>query len=162
MENYNEPETEHANDHEMEPLVITEDIRSYIYETARWTKFLGIMGFIFTGLMVMVALSVGTIMQSMSEIPAYQGLASMGSGIITVLYLFIAAIYFYPSFLMYKFSTAAKTAVLFGSQENLSIAMSKMKSIFKFWGILTIVIIAIYVLMIILISIGAGIAASAA
>jgi hypothetical protein len=40
--------------------------------------------------------------------------------------------------------------------------MSKMKSIFKFWGILTIIIIAIYVLMIVGISIGAGIAASAA
>jgi hypothetical protein len=162
MENYNEPEIEHEAEHEMQPLVITEDIRSYIYESAKWTKFLSIVGFIVTGLMVLIAISVGSVMQSMSEIPAYQGLAALSPGVITVFYLLIALVYFYPSFLMYKFSSAAKLAVLYGSQENLSLAMSKMKSIFKFWGILTIIIIAIYVLMIVGISIGAGIAASAA
>lgn len=162
MENYNDPELEHVEDNGAVTLLVTEDIRSYIYETAKWTKFLSIVGFIFTGLMVMVAFSANAIMQSMSEIPAYQGLAGMGSGIITFFYLLIALVYFYPSFLMYKFSGTAKTAVLYGSQENFSIAMSKMKSIFKFWGILTIILIVMYVLMIVLVGIGAGIAASAA
>jgi len=161
MENYNEPELEHVEDDGAVTLLVTEDIRSYIYETAKWTKFLSIVGFIITGLMVMVAFSANAIMQSMAEIPAYQGLAGMGSGIITFFYLLIALVYFYPSFLMYKFSGAAKTAVLYGSQENFSIAMSKMKSIFKFWAILTIIIIVMYVLMIVLVGIGAGIAASA-
>jgi hypothetical protein len=62
---------------------------------------------------------------------------------------------------MYKFSSAAKLAVLYGSQEGLSEAMAKMKSIFKFWGILTIIFVSLYVLMIVLFSIGAGIAAAA-
>lgn len=162
MENYNDPEIEQEAADEMQPLIITEDIRSYIYETAKWTKFMSIVGFIVTALMVLIALSVSSVMQSMSEIPAYQGLVGLGSGVITVFYLLIALVYFYPSFLMYKFSSAAKVAVFYGSQESLSTAMSKMKSIFKFWGILTIIIIAIYVLMIVGISIGAGIAASAA
>lgn len=162
MENYNEPELEHVEDDGAVTLLVTEDIRSYIYETAKWTKFLSIVGFIITGLMVMVAFSANAIMQSMSEIPAYQGLAGMGSGIITFFYLLIALVYFYPSYLMYKFSSSAKTAVLYGSQESFSLAMSKMKSIFKFWAILTIIIIVMYVFMIVLVGIGAGIAASAA
>lgn len=162
MENYNEPELEHVEDDGPVTLLVTEDVRSYIYETAKWTKFLSIVGFIITGLMVMVAFSANAILQSMSEIPAYQGLAGMGSGIITFFYLLIALVYFYPSYLMYKFSSSAKTAVLYGNQESFSIAMSKMKSIFKFWAILTIIIIVMYVLMIVLVGIGAGIAASAA
>ncbi len=141
-------------------LIITEDVRSYIYETAKWTKFLSIVGFILTGMMAMIALSVGSVMDSMSEIPAYSGLAAMGSGVFIFFYLLLALVYFYPSYLMYKFSSAAKLAVLYGSQESLSEAMSKMKSIFKFWGILTIVFISLYVLMIVLFSIGAGIAAA--
>jgi hypothetical protein len=161
MENYNEPEMGHEEEDDVIRLIITEDVRSYIYETAKWTKFLSIVGFILTGLMVMVALSVGSMMDSMAEIPAYSGLAAMGSGVFIFFYLLLALVYFYPSYLMYKFSSAAKLAVLYGSQEGLSEAMAKMKSIFKFWGILTIVFISLYVLMIVLFSIGAGIAAAA-
>ena len=84
MENYNEPEMGHEEEDDAIRLIVTEDIRSYIYDTAKWTKFLSIVGFIITGLMVMIALSMGTVMQSMSEIPAYSGLASMGSGIFSI------------------------------------------------------------------------------
>ncbi len=160
MENYNEPEMGLEEENGAIRLIVTEDIRSYIYDTAKWTKFLSIVGFIITGLMVMVALSMSSVMQSMSEIPAYSGLAAMGSGVFTMLYLVLALVYFYPSYLMYKFSSAAKLAVLYGSQEGLSEAMSKIKSIFKFWGILTILFISLYVLMIVLFAIGAGIAAA--
>lgn len=159
MENNEAAEIEQEATNEMHPLMITEDIRSYLYETAKWTKFLSIVGFIITALMVLISLSVSSVMQSMSEMPAYQGLAGLNPGIITFVYLLVALVYFYPSFLMFKFSSSAKLAVLYGSQEDLSVAMSKMKSIFKFWGILTIVFIALYVLMVIGISVGAGIAA---
>lgn len=99
-------------------------------------------------------------MQSLSEIPAYAGLVALGSGVIMFFYLLLALLYFYPSYLMYKFSSAAKLAVLYGNQESLSEAMVKMKSIFKFFGVVTVIIISMYVLMVVLFSIGAGIAAA--
>lgn len=160
MENYNEPEVGHEEEDGAIRLIITEDIRSYIYQAAKWAKFLSIVGFIVTGLMVMIALSVQTVMQSLSEIPAYSGLAALGSGVIMFFYLLLALLYFYPSYLMYKFSSSAKLAVLYGNQESLGEAMTKMKSIFKFFGILTVAFISIYVLMVVLFSIGAGIAAA--
>jgi hypothetical protein len=137
MGNIEEPENGLSAEHEMETLIITEDIRSYIYESARWSKFLSIVGFIFTGLMVLAAFSMNSIMTAMSQMPAYSGLAKFGS----------ALLYFYPSYLMYKYANSAKHAVLYGDQPSLSVAMSKMKSIFKFWGILTMILVGIYVLM---------------
>jgi len=52
-------------------------------------------------------------------------------------------------FILFKFSSAAKQAVLYGDQESLSEAMKKMKSFFKFWGILIIVLLGFYALAII-------------
>ncbi|MDB5020073.1 MAG: hypothetical protein JWQ28_1200 [Pedobacter sp.] len=147
MENIDEPETGLSAEHEIAPLIITEDIRSYIYESAKWSRFLSIVGFILTFFMVIAALSMNSIMTAMSQIPAYSGLAKFGSAGLTVIYLIIALLYFYPSFLMFKFASSAKQAVLYGEQASLSLAMSKLKSIFKFWGILTIILISIYVLM---------------
>jgi hypothetical protein len=147
MENFDEPETGLSAEHEPVTLLITEDIRSYIYESAKWSKFLAIVGFIFTFFMVLAALSISAIMGAMSEIPAYSGLAKFGSAGLTMLYLIIALLYFYPSFLMYKFAGSAKHAVLYGDQPSLSLAMGKLKSIFKFWGILTIILVSLYVLM---------------
>jgi hypothetical protein len=132
-------------------LTVTEDIRSFIYESSKWTKFLAIVGFVFTGLMVMLSLSVSAIISSMNNMVGAQNnpYAAMGTGFLTVFLLVMAAIYFYPSFILFKFSTSAKQAVLYGDQESLSVAMNKMKSFFKFWGILLIVILGFYGLAII-------------
>ena len=108
-------------------LTVTEDIRSFIYESSKWTKFLAIVGFVFTGLMIMLSLSVSAIISSMNSMVGAQNnpYAAMGTGFLTVFLLIMAAIYFYPSFILFKFSTSAKQAVLYGDQESLSVAMTK-------------------------------------
>jgi len=137
MENFEEKEPE--------VLIITEDIRSYIYETAKWANFLSIVGFILTALMVLCTFFVGAFMtlmnNAMGDANPYAALGAVG---LTVMLLFCALIYFYPSLLLFKYANAAKKAVLFADQATLSVAMSKMKSFFKFWGILTVIILAFY------------------
>ncbi|MES2827968.1 MAG: DUF5362 family protein [Bacteroidota bacterium] len=144
-------------------LVISEDIRSYLYESAKWTKFLAIVGFVFTALMVMVSLSVGSLMTAMNNAVGEQHnpYAAMGSGVLTVFLLLTAVIYFYPSFLLLKFSNATKQGVLYGDQESLNAGLSKLKSFFKFWGVLMIIVLGLYALML-LFAIVAGVAASMA
>jgi hypothetical protein len=150
MEEINDNTSDQNQQPEPVLLTITEDVRSFIYETSKWTKFLSIVGFVFTGFMVLVSLSVGAILSSMNSLVGAQNnpYAAMGSGFLTVFLLITAAIYFYPSFILFKFSTAAKQAVLYGDQGSLSLAMGKMKSFFKFWGILLIVLLAFYALAI--------------
>lgn len=164
MENFEETKPEgitpiQTEEIEVQPLIITEDIRSYVYETAKWTKFLSIVGFIFSGFTVIFAFGASAMLSSMGAAmgPAAGMLGALGGGFITVIYLLIALMYFYPSLLMFKYSGAAKKAILFADQASLSVAMSKMKSIFKFWGILTIVLLALYLIVILFaVVIGAG------
>ena len=152
---------ENIEEKEQEVLIITEDIRSYIYETAKWCNFLSVVGFVFSAFMVMASFGVGSFMTVMNNTvgPENNPYAALGPGILTVFCLLFALMYFYPSLLLFKYANAAKKAVLFADQPTLSIAMSKMKSFFKFWGILTIVMLSLYALLI-LFGIIAGISAA--
>lgn len=148
FEKENPEETTQNDPQEVEEvlLTVTEDIRSYIYETARWTKFLSIVGFVLTGIMILVSFSAGAIISAMNDKvgAANNPWAALGGGFLTVLFLLSALLYFYPSLLLFKYANSAKQAVLFGDQPALSVAMGKMKSFFKFWGIITITILGLY------------------
>lgn len=158
MENFEETKPVQQTN-ELAPLIVTEDIRSYIYETAKWTKFLSIMGFIFCGFIIIAAFTIPALMSTLGDsMGPGSAFAKVGGGFLTFIYLLMGLLYFYPSLLLFKYATAAKKAVLFGDQLSLGIAMSKMKSFFKFWGILTIIILALYAI-IILFAVVAGIGA---
>lgn len=135
-------------DAEVVPLIVSEEIRSYLYDSARWTNFLSIVGFITAGLIILSALTVSSVLNTMSAGGMSPAIAKIGgTGLAFVLFIY-AMIVFYPSLLLYKYSTYAKKAVLYGSQEELESAMKKMKDYFKYCGILTIVLIAFYILAI--------------
>lgn len=161
MENFEETASNMPETPKQESLVITEDIRSYIYETAKWTKFLSIIGFIGSGFLVLVSFSVGAIISATTVFMGPNNpYAAIGSGVLTVSMLLSALLYFYPSFLLFKYSNAARKAVLYEDQHSLAIAAIKMKSFFKFWGILTIIVLAIYIILF-LIMVVSGIGAAA-
>ncbi|TKC03947.1 DUF5362 family protein [Pedobacter frigoris] len=149
MDDFNE--TASDKNKEVEELIVTEDIRSYIYETAKWAKFLSVVGFVVAGWLIMLAFSASAFETALNQTPGGAQFAAMGSTVLTIFCLLSALLYFYPSLMLFKYSTAAKNAVLFAEQESLVVAMSKMKSFFKFWGILTIAIIAFYALALILV-----------
>ncbi len=130
--------------HEQATLVVTEEIRSYIYETAKWARFLSIVGFVITGWLIIVAFSTSAFETAFQQTIISVQLAELGSTVLMIFFLLTALVYFYPSLMLFKYATAAKTAVLYGVQESLEIAMAKMKSFFKFWAILTIVMLAFY------------------
>ncbi|MGY4384790.1 magnesium-transporting ATPase (P-type) [Pedobacter sp. UYP24] len=144
-------------DHDSQKLVVSEDIRSYIYQSSKWTKFLSIIGFVFSTMMVLISFSVGALMTAMNTAvgPKNNPYNALGPGVLTIILLLTAALYFYPSFVLFKFSNAAKQGVLYGDQESLNNAMSNLKSFFKFWGILLIVVLGIYALAILFAIVGA-------
>jgi len=156
MDNFEEITPEVQEDAEVDALWITEDIRSYIYQAAKWTRFLAIVGFVFAAMFVMSAFSVGAIYSTLSSAMPGNPLLKLGPAVLTVFYLLIGLLQFYPSFLLYKFSTSANKAVLFADQPSLGEAISKLKSFFKFWGVLTIALIAMYILMIVMVVAFAG------
>lgn len=134
---------------EVVPLVVTEEIRSYLYDSARWTYFLSIVGFVTTGLIILSAFSAPAVLSSMSAQGMSPSLSKIGgTGLSFVLFIY-AMLVFYPSLLLNRYSNSAKKAVLYGSQDDVAIAMKKMKDYFKYCGILTIVLIVFYIFAII-------------
>ena len=146
--------------HETPKLIVTEEMRSYIYEIAKWASFLAIVGFVFTGLIVLSAFTAGAMIATNPQLAMMFGkMGAAGSIVLTIMCLIYAFIIFYPSLLMFKYSTKAKLGVLYGEQENLDVAFGKLKSLFKYWGILMIVVIGLYLLLIISTVVG-GVAAA--
>lgn len=154
MDNFEEIKPVAQEDTEVDALWVSEDIRSYIYETAKWARFLAIFGMVLAALTVISAMSASAVLTALSAANPGNPLAGMNPTVLTIIYLLLALVEFYPSFLLYKFSAAATQAVLYADQENFSIATSKLKSYFKFWGILVMTLIALYVLMIIVVVVG--------
>ena len=71
-------------------------------------------------------------------------LVGMGIG---VLYLVFSGLYFIPVNYLYKFSTQTKQALFDKDFRVLEFAFKNLKSLMKFTGIFTIVIIALYALI---------------
>ena len=123
----------------------------FLKETAKWVNFLAIMGFIGIGLIVIIAIFAGAIFSALPDSNPY---AEISGGIITVIYLLIAVLYFFPVLYMYRFADKMKTALRRNDEDALTDAFMHLKSHYKFIGILTIVMLAFYALGFILTLIG--------
>jgi Family of unknown function (DUF5362) len=124
-------------------LQIDETASGYLAETAKWGKFLAIMGFIFCGLLLLVGLLMGS---TMGALFATSGLGGSTGIIFSVVYVAIAALYLMPCIYLYKFAKSMQTALKGGDTIQLHEGLKNLKSCFKFMGILTIVFLAIYAL----------------
>lgn len=127
-------------------LTISESAMNYLTETGKWTKFLSILGFIFIGLIVFMALFLGTILSSLTGGQMDNWPNGM-QGLFGGLYLIMGIVYFFPTFYLWKFSQKLKLAISTQNSNELNAAFSNQKSFYKFWGIFIIVAIGIYIVI---------------
>ena len=114
-----------------------------LLETSRWANVLSIMGFIGLGLLLIFGLLVGTVMNNINT-PVF---SSFSSGLVSAFYLLLAGIYFMPVLYLFRFASRMKFAIREMNQEALNDAFKNMKSLFRFWGMMTIAIVCVYVLI---------------
>ncbi len=81
----------------------------FLQESAKWSKFMAIIGFIGIGLMVLVSLfmalgfsAMGA--STMSELP-------FSMSVFSIIYVLFAAIYFFPVFYSYQYATKTSAAL---------------------------------------------------
>jgi hypothetical protein len=127
-------------------------IKAYLMETAKWGTFLSIMGFILIGLMVVMAIFVMTAGASLPSIPEF----NISMGLFGIIYIIVAAIFFFPTYYLFLFSSKAKEGLRLQNEQALTAAFQNLKSVFKFWGIYTIILISLYVLIFVVAIIGAA------
>ena len=125
-------------------LCITPYGSSYLKTSAKWATFLAILGFIGSGIMVFVAL----LMLIISPISKLSSTLGLPMSLLGVVYLLLAIFYFFPAYYLYNFADKTKIALDSNNQDVLDDSLKNLKRMFKFIGIMTIVLIAIYLIMI--------------
>ena len=128
---------------ELEQLTLTSRAKGFLKETAKWCKFLSILGFLGLGLLFLSSFFISTIYASMPQstsIPFNLGTA------MTIFYIIMIAIYIFPLYYLHQFSVKLKKAVTSKDDEVLASAFEMLKSHYKFVGVFTIIMLSIYIL----------------
>ncbi|MBV2223892.1 MAG: DUF5362 domain-containing protein [Cloacibacterium sp.] len=139
-----------------ENLVIDWRSKEFLKETAKWTKFLAILGFVGIGLMVLGSL---VMLFAPSSLMSNGDFPFGGKIFMMLLYLAFAVLYYFPISYLYQFSENTKKAIENNDNNAIRDAFEFLKSHYKFMGILTIILLAFYAIIIFIGLIGAGAAA---
>lgn len=122
-------------------------------ESSKWCLFLSILGFIGIGFMILFGLFMSAAMSAVGENTIYGSDPMNPFGAIKayigVMYIIIAALYFFPIYYLYHYATGMKRALESGDSNVLSNALVNLKSHHKFLGITAIVVISLYIIIII-------------
>lgn len=111
----------------------------------RWASFFSILGFIFIALIILLGIAMGFILSAFDN-------GIMGSSvkyILMIVYLIMGAVYFLPILYLFRFSSWTKKAIRNNSSLDFSLALKSLKSHFQYVGIMTISLIALYIVIII-------------
>ncbi|MGQ8335928.1 hypothetical protein ACUNWD_05205 [Sunxiuqinia sp. A32] len=123
------------------------EINGYLMETSKWAKFLAIMGYIGMGILVLIALGV----MVASSVASQFANTAFPIGLLGFIYILMAALYYFPVTYLYRFATRVKEGINSQVEQSITSGFENLKSLFKFMGIFTIVILSIYVLALLLI-----------
>jgi hypothetical protein len=128
---------------ELEQLTITSTAKGFLKETAKWCKFLSVLGFVGLGLLFLSSFFISSVYSNMPQAAA----VPFNLGIVmTVVYILIIAIYIFPLYYLYQFSLKLKKALLSKDEKILADAFEMLKSHYKFIGVFTIIMLSIYIL----------------
>lgn len=142
---------------EEKKLELTSLSINHIQESAKWGKFIAIIGFIMVGLLLLIAVIMAFVLPgiNLSELQGVQGMNNnpgaemlqngMGT-FLAFIYLLIAVLYFIPILFLYNYSSKSIQAIKSTDSELLTAAFNNMRKQYKYVGILTIIVIALYAL----------------
>jgi hypothetical protein len=148
------------NIQENRKIEIGQESLGYLDTTRKWSMFLAILGFISLGIMLLIGLLAGSFLTAFtSRMSGMQGMEGMegakAAGGVATVFIFIillifAVIYFFPLLYLFRFSSHTKKAVANLDANEMQLGFKNLKSFWKYLGILTIIILALYLLVLII------------
>ncbi|MDD7915990.1 DUF5362 family protein [Polaribacter ponticola] len=133
---------------QLEQITINNKSKSFLKEIAKWAFFLSILGFIGIAFLVILALFSNLIFATIQQAQPQAFPIDLGMTM-TITYLFLGVIYFFPVYYLMKFSTKMKKALASKNDETLADAFELLKSHYKFIGVFTIILLSLYVMLIV-------------
>jgi hypothetical protein len=128
---------------DQEAFKLSEESIKHLDATRKWSFFLSVLGFVGLGFLVLAGLFMMTIFNSF-EPQAYQPFPGT---IVGFLYFILAIVYFFPVYYLLKFSSNMKNAIMSRNELTMEEAFRFLKKHYQFIGIMTIVIISLYILI---------------
>lgn len=129
-------------------LVLDAEAQNALLGSAKWCLFLAIMGFIGLAFMVIAAILMSVTANAIPDNFGQNSPVGMLKGYISIFYIILAALYFPPTYYLYKYSTDIKSGIADQKSITISEALVSLKSHHKFLAISIIVVMSLYVVMI--------------
>jgi hypothetical protein len=128
-------------------IVVNQEIKDFLLETSRWGKFLAITGYVGVGLLMLMGIGFTIGFSVLSSV------ADLGFpiGLFGLIYVLIAVLYYFPVTYLYRFSVQIKQGLTSNDQQSVTTGFGNLKSVYKFMGIFTVVILSIYSLALVVI-----------
>jgi hypothetical protein len=138
-------------------LSIDPETKAHLADTARWAKFLSIVGMVLLALAIIANILGISFMDRATAVDGYNDAVLMNSmrvGMV-VASIIVIAIAFFPLMYLYQFANRMKVALAANEQEALNDSFLNLKRYFRYIGILVIILLVMYTLFFILFIFGA-------
>lgn len=129
--------------------------RAHLSETAKWARFLSVVGFVLLGLFLLGGIAVALFTDRPFD--TYNGNSAFsvfGVGM-SFAFLFAGVIWFFPLLFLFRFASRMKAALNGNDQNALNTSFQNLKICFRYVGIITIIIFALYALLLVFAIVGA-------
>lgn len=126
-------------------IIVDSSAAAHLKETAMWAKLMGVVGIVLSILIGLMGLFAGTMLATMTRKfggDSSESLGALGSGMITIFYLFIAVIYFFLSLYLFRFAVKMKLALQISGQEQFNASLMNLKLVYRIMGIILIIYLA--------------------
>jgi hypothetical protein len=137
---YKSPETAIETEKPQSGSGLNETMLGYLKEASPWMRFIGILGFIGAGLFCVIGII--SAIFSTAFFGSIEGLESFPIGVFSLFYIAGGALYFFPARFAYFFGAKIRDYQISGSDEDMELAFKNNKSLWKFLGIMCIVLLA--------------------
>ena len=128
-------------------IMFTPRAMDLLRQTKPWVRFLAIMGFIVTGLSLVIGLIAGGMVISQS---GRRGAASPVEGIVMiVVYILISGVYFFLAYFLNQYANKIGRLVATQREDALEAAIAAQKTFWRLLGIIVIAVLALYLLVIV-------------
>lgn len=124
-------------------IKVTNDIKQFLITAGKWAKFLAIVTYVMCGIIVIA----GFIMLISASQMSFLSTQYYVMGFV---YIAMAVLYVFMGLYLFRFGKNAITGCENSKQGDFKYAMESLKSFFKFIGIVTIVVLSLYILFIVL------------
>jgi len=127
---------------------LTPESINYLLKAAKWGKFLAILGFIVSGLMIAGGIMMSFVLNKLSDemVPLDMSVSPLFQ---SIFYVAFAGIFLIPVIFLNTFSNNVMKAVNLSNTEKMTASLKNLKNLFVFFGVATIVLLLLYILILI-------------